>query len=145
MHPLPRPPEQELEKYITTKTIIDNPSLFKIISPIHVDAFEHSLTTCPNQLFVQSVCAGLRHGFWPWADTMIEGYPTTHDASNKSHRDHHESLFLQSQIEIEAQKHRFSPTFGTDLLLGMYSMPIYGVPKTLRNPNLRMVTDQSAG
>ena len=35
-------------------------------------------------------------------------------------------------------------SFGNDLLPGMYSMPIYAVPKP-RSEDLHMVTDHSAG
>ena len=81
--PLVRPPANEINNEITTRTITNNPSLFEIVTPIKVDIFERYLKSHPNQPFVHSVCDGLRDGFWPWADTMLEGYPTMHDASIK--------------------------------------------------------------
>ena len=98
----------------------------------------------PNQPFVFSVCDGLQDGFWPWAKTMLDRYPSTHDATFKPPCDQWEADSLQTQIGIELQKNHFSQPFRPDLLPGMYSMPIYGVPETLRSTNLCMVTGQSA-
>lgn len=75
-------PFHELDNPITSNTISSNPSLFRIVTPINVDHFESLLASHPNRQKVDSICKGLREGFWPWADTSIEGYPTTHDASN---------------------------------------------------------------
>jgi hypothetical protein len=142
--PLPSPPQRELEDPIVTKTIQENPHLFKIVTPINVDRFEELLRDHPNPAFVASVCRGLREGFWPWADTHKDGYPTTHDASLPPPRDPREAAFLESQRQEEIAKERFSPSFGPDLLPGMYSMPVHAVPKP-NSSDLRMVTDQSAG
>jgi len=141
--PLPSIPSSEFNNKITTQTINDNPTLFQIITPINIDKFEILLKTHPNQQFVKSVCKGLREGFWPWADTLLDGYPTTHDESQPS-KDVNQMEFLRSQIQVEQDKDRFSHSFGSDLLPGMYSMPIHAVPKP-RSTDLRMVTDHSAG
>jgi hypothetical protein len=69
--PLPSPPPIELSNPVVSKTIRENPHLFKIVPPINVDKFEALLSKHPNQPFVKSVCRGLREGFWPWADTHI--------------------------------------------------------------------------
>ena len=45
---------------------------------------------------------------------------------------------------VELTKDQFSPSFGQDLLLGMYCMPIYAVPKP-SSSKLHLVTDQSCG
>ena len=142
--PLPSPPKNETDNPIVSKTITENPSLFKIITPINVNRFESLLSDHLNQPFVSSVCRGLREGFWPWADTLKDGYPITHDASLPTSTDPAKALFLRQQRDIELQKGRFSPSFGRDLLPGMYSMPIHAVPKP-GSSDLRMVTDQSAG
>ncbi|RDB25644.1 hypothetical protein Hypma_006531 [Hypsizygus marmoreus] len=142
--PLPSPPLSELNDPIVTKTINDNPSLFAVITPINVNQFEKLLATHPNQPFVKSVCRGLREGFWPWANTHLPGYPPTHDASLPPPADEFQATFLRAQRDVEISKNRFSPSFGTKLLPGMYSMPIHAVPKS--DPSdLRMVTNQSAG
>jgi len=141
--PLLSIPISEFNNEITTQTINDNPSLFQIITPINIDKFELLLKTHPSQRFVKSVCKGLREGFWPWADTLLDGYPTTHDESQPS-KDDVQSEFLRSQIQVEQNKDRFSHSFGSDLLPGMYSMPIHAVPKP-RSTDLQMVTDHSAG
>ena len=142
--PLPRPPLEELQDEVTAKTIRENPDLFKIVTPINVDIFESYLSDHPNQPFVRSVCQGLREGFWPWADTLKEGYPATHDESQPTPSNPTRAAFLTSQLAIERSKDRFSRSFGRDLLPGMYSMPIYAVPKP-NSTDLRLVTDQSYG
>ncbi|KAJ3504145.1 hypothetical protein NLJ89_g8094 [Agrocybe chaxingu] len=142
--PLPRPPVSALSDPVVAKTIQDNPHLFKIVSPIKVDIFESYLSDHPNQPFVQSIIMGLREGFWPWADTCKAGYPTINDCSKASPKDEGKAAFLKNQLKIELEKDRFSPSFGKDLLPGMYSMPIFAVPK----PDIsdyRLITDQSHG
>ena len=79
--PLPRPPPGEVLNPIAFKTITDHPDLFQVHTPIKVDVFEALLKNHLNRPFVNSVCAGLCDGFWPWADTMHEGLPVTHDES----------------------------------------------------------------
>jgi hypothetical protein len=57
--PLEGPPSSALADEAVTKTINDNPHLFKIVTPVHVDIFEVYLASHPNQPFVKSVCNGL--------------------------------------------------------------------------------------
>lgn len=142
--PLPRPPSAELANETNSSTIAQNPHLFNVSTPINIDRFEELLVTHPNQPFVRSVVAGLREGFWPCADTMRPGYPTTHDAHLSTTKNPAEAKFLEEQFEIEVQKERFSQPFGPDLLPGMYSMPVHAVPKD-KGSTFRMVTDHSAG
>ena len=142
--PLSRPPLSELVNPIATKTIREYPDLFKVITPIKVDIFESYLSTHPNQPFVRSICEGLREGFWPWADTTKPDYPAINDQAQSTPADKGKAQFLKDQLEVELTKGRFSPSFGTDLLPGMYSMPIYAVPKP-NSSDFRLVTDQSYG
>jgi hypothetical protein len=44
--------------------------------PINVDRFEEFLQDHPNPLFVHSVSRALCEGFWPWADTLDDSYPS---------------------------------------------------------------------
>jgi hypothetical protein len=142
--PLPCPPLSEINDPIACKTIAENPSLFKIVSPINVDQFQELLSDHPNPSFVQSMCTGLREGFWPWADTHKDGYPSTYDAACPTPHDNKKAQFIRDQHDIELNKDRFSPSFGTDLLPGMYCMPVHAVPKP-NSTDLRMVIDHSAG
>ena len=142
--PLEGPPQSALDDEAVTKTINENPHLFKIVSPIRVDVFESYLTSHPNQPFVKSVCKGLREGFWPWAETPLPGYPITNDESKPTPIDPKKAEFLRTQRDTELSKGRFSPPFTHDLLPGMYCMPIYAVPKP-HSSTLRLVTDQSYG
>ena len=143
-HPLPRPPPNEVSNPVAFKTITDNPDLFQVRTPIKVDVFEALLAKHPNQPFVKSVCAGLRDGFWPWADTLRGDLPTTHDESRPTPSDPRQADFIRDQCLKERHKGYFSRSFGTDLLPGMYSMPIHAVPKP-NSDDLRLVTDHSAG
>jgi len=127
-----------------SKTISENPSLFEIVTPINVNRFEDLLSDHPNQPFVRSVCTGLREGFWPWANTLKDGYPVIHDGSRPTPADPKRAKFIHDQCKIEVEKDRFSKSFGTDLLPGMYSMPVHAVPKP-GSTDFRMVTDHSAG
>ena len=141
--PLPRPPLSESSNPITTKTITDHPDLFQVKTPINIDVFESLLKDHPNPLFVKSVCDGLREGFWPWANTVSENLPVAHDESKPMPIDAKKTSFIREQCQKEQEKGFFSPSFGTELLHGMYSMPIYTVLKP-HSQNLRLVTDHSA-
>ena len=79
--PLEGPPQSELDDEVVKKTINENPHLFGVTTPIKIDVFESYLSSHPNQAFVDSVCKGLREGFWPWAKTSKPGYPTTNNES----------------------------------------------------------------
>lgn len=142
--PLPRPPPAEVLNPIVFKTITDNPDLFQVHTPIKVDIFEALLKNHPNPPFVKSVCDGLRDGFWPWADTVREGLPITHDESRPTPSDDRQASFIREQCLKERHKGYFSRSFGTELLPGMYSMPIHAVSKP-DSDDLRLVTDHSAG
>ena len=142
--PLPRPPISETTNPFATQTIADHPDLFQVLTPIKVDVFESLLKDHPNPPFVQSVCAGLREGFWPWADTSKHGYPVTHDESRAMPSNEDHASFIRAQCLKERIKGYYSRSFGTDLLPGMYSMPIHAVPKP-NSSDLRLITDHSAG
>ena len=142
--PLPRPPLNDVSNPITSKTIADHPDLFQVKTPIKVDVFENLLKSHPNPAFVSSVCVGLREGFWPWADTMRDGFPITHDESRPTPNDDTRSSFIRDQCLKERHKGYFSAPFGPELLPGMYSMPIHAVPKP-HSVDLRLVNDHSAG
>ena len=113
-------------------------------TPIKIDTFKSLLKDHPNQPFVESVCVGLREGFWPWADTKSGDLPLTHDESRPMSTDLKQASFIRDQCLKERHKGYFSELFGKNLLPGMYSMPIYAVPKP-HSEDLRMVTDHSAG
>jgi len=142
--PLWRPPASEFSNPDVNKTIQDKPHLFSIVTPINVPVFEAYLVSHPNQLFVHSVCQGLREGFWPWASTTKEGYPIINNKSRASPKDTEKVEFLRKQRDVEVAKGCFSPSFGKDLLPGMYSMLNYAVPKP-KLSDFRLVTDQSCG
>ncbi|KAH7903103.1 hypothetical protein BJ138DRAFT_1138793 [Hygrophoropsis aurantiaca] len=140
---MPRPPMSEFQNIEALKTIQENPHLFHVSTPIHVDRFESLLASHPNQPFVKSVCVGLREGFWPFANTHYGEYPLTLDKSHRPPKTINERNFLHDQIQKEVEKNRYSPAFGPNLP-GMYSMPIHAVPKPGTDKH-RLVTDHSAG
>ena len=141
--PLPRPPLEEFETD-AMNTIRQHPHLFKATSPIDVDSFERLLASHPNRPFVDSVCVSLREGFWPWAHTQKETYPSTWDNSYRPPKSEVEAEFLRSQRDVEVAAGHYSESFGKDLLPGMYSTPIHAVPKP-RSDKLRLINDHSAG
>jgi hypothetical protein len=125
------------------ETITKHPDLFKIICPINIDAFERYLQTHPNQPFVISVCKGLRKGFWPWADTSDPDLPTTWDNSGLYPLDPAHESTVANDIKTELSTKRYSPDFGPDLLPGMYSMPLFVIPKP-HSVKFRVIIDHSA-
>ena len=142
--PLPSPPPREFLNSEGLATIQSHPELFAVSTPIDVDRFESLLSSHPNQPFVQSVCRGLREGFWPYADMHYGDWPLTWDNSQRPIRSEEEGSFLRSQVQKEVDVGRYSPSFGPELLPGMYSMPIHAVPKP-GSAKFRLVTDHSMG
>jgi hypothetical protein len=141
--PLPDPPITAPEFAAARQTIMDHPDLFKIVSPIKVDIFERLLITHPNQPFVHSVCKGLREGFWPWADASNPALPTTWDNSSLYPLDPIHESTVANDIKTELAADRYSAAFGPDLLPGMFSMPLFVIPKP-HSVKFRVVIDQSA-
>ena len=142
--PLLHAPLSETLNPFATKTITDNPDLFQVNTPINVDVFEALLKTHQNPKFVDSVCAGLCKGFWPWADTLHASFPITHDESCLTPDNNEQATFIQDQCLKEHHKGYYLNYFGTKLLPGMYSMPIHAIPKP-NSTDLRLVTDHSTG
>jgi hypothetical protein len=142
--PLPRPPQAELEDPLINATLASFPHLFAVNTPLDIDRFDELLAEHPNRPFVNSVIAGLREGFWPWADTHLPGYPSEHvQPPSGKYTDEH-LTFFRKQLKHEQAKGRYSSSAGRRLLPGMYCMPIYAVPKP-GSSDLRLVNDYSAG
>jgi hypothetical protein len=144
LHPLPSVPDEELKNDVVTRTITENEHLFSIVTPINIDRLASLLINHPNPPFVSSVLRGLREGFWPWADTQHDVYPTTKDYFKPREYEDNISCFLREQRDVEIGLNRFSESFGPDLLPGMYAMPIHVIPKP-NTVNFRLITNLSAG
>jgi hypothetical protein len=129
--PLPHPPLRKTSNPIALKTITDNPNLFQVNTLINVDVFQSLSKSHPNPDFVKSVCAGLREDFWPWADTLRDSFPVMHDKSRPTPSNKKHATFLHDQCLKECLKGYYSPSFGSELLPGMYSMPIHGTKTPL--------------
>ncbi|KAG2113133.1 uncharacterized protein F5147DRAFT_770991 [Suillus discolor] len=142
--PLPRPPKQEFKNLSALRTISDFPHLFRVSTCINIEEFESLLSDHPNPAFVNSVCLGLREGFWPFADTHYGEWPLTFDNSSRPLKSDAEKEFVKSQIDKEVALGRYSEEFGPDLLPGMYSMLVHAVPKP-GTSKFHLVTDHSAG
>nr|VWP00840.1 Argininosuccinate lyase (ASAL) (EC (Arginosuccinase) [Ganoderma boninense] len=142
--PLPDVPQSILNDPVINQTLSRRPDLFKIVTPIKIDIFESFLHDHPNPAFVHSVVKGLREGFWPFADGRPLEYPETWDETRPPLLDERAQQFLRDQRDEEIALDRYSHTFGTDLLPGMYSMPIHVVPKPHSN-KLRLINNLSAG
>ena len=109
--------------------ILNWPDLFKIICKIDINAFERLLTHHPNRAFVDSVLVGLHKVFWPFADTTKKGYPKSWDGSWCLPKSEQECDFLEEQIQTEIATECFSELFETELLPGMYSLPVHAISK----------------
>lgn len=142
--PLHRPPQARFDNLPAIQTIKSCSDLFKIITPVKVSVLRHLTSSHPNPPFVDSVSEGLTNGFWPWANTICEGYPVTHDESKSIQLTPEKEEFLRNQIQHERKLGRVSDSFGKDLLPGMYCMPHYVVPKP-HSTEWRLVNDLSAG
>ena len=141
--PLPRQPQHDLENELIAVMLKERPDLFKITTPIHVDVLEAMLVDHPNQPFVTCVLAGLREGFWPWADAVKVDYPDVLDKSRSVRTTAAQEDFFKQQLEHEQARGRHSPAIGDTLLPGMCCMPIYAVPKPA-STDFRLVNDHSA-
>ena len=125
------------------QTLCDNPSLFKIVTPIDVDRFADLLSDHPNHKFVDSVVQSLWEGAWPWASPpslfpLIHNFPYL----GTKLRDHPDLLaFMQTECKEESSSDQFSAPFD-DLLPGMACMPSYIV---VRSEKFHLVTDHSVG
>lgn len=141
--PFPDAPVHEPYTLAARKTIAERPDLFKIVCPINVDLFEMYLERHPNRPFVISVCKGLRDGFWPHADTSSPELPETWDNSERYTLETKHEDTVRRDIDAEINSGRYSKPFGPELLPGMYSMPLFVIPKPL-TINFRVVIDHSA-
>lgn len=139
--PMPRVPENEMLNVDTLSTIRSHPHLFPIVTPFRITTLSNLLTTHPNQPFVASVCHGLRHGFWPWADTSLAQFPVTLDVTEYISDPAH-LAFAEEQREKEIACGNFSPTFDS-LLPGMLSVPVT-VSTKARSSKLRLCVNHSA-
>ncbi|KAG2063393.1 hypothetical protein BDR04DRAFT_1038145, partial [Suillus decipiens] len=127
------------------QTIALRPDLFHIVTPIKVEKFEEFLVNYPNQAFVKSVCQSLHQGFWPWADTSDDMYPSINDNSHHTCVKNDMQLqFIKDQIQEEIHLGHVSESFGEKLLPGMYSVPMHTVPK-LNFDKLQLVVDHTVG
>lgn len=140
--PVPAVPENEWENEPALRTIVENPKLFDIVTPIKVDRFEELLTTHPNRALVESVCDGLRTGFWPYARTEGKEIPEVVEHPNRPMSEE-DLVFVRQQRDEEISLGRYSEAFPT-LLPGMQTSPIGVVPKP-HSDKKRIVVDQSAG
>ncbi|PIL35153.1 hypothetical protein GSI_02942 [Ganoderma sinense ZZ0214-1] len=137
-------PDSILNDPVINDTLRSRPDLFKIVTPIKIDVFENLLSDHPNPAFIASVVKGLREGFWPFADGRPDQYPDTWDEARPPLIDEHARQFLRDQRDEEIALGRYSPAFGSDLLPGMFSMPIHVVSKP-HSDKLRLINNLSAG
>ncbi|EJD39640.1 hypothetical protein AURDEDRAFT_70991, partial [Auricularia subglabra TFB-10046 SS5] len=143
-YPLPRPPQSEFENIAAVNTIDSHPELFKIVTPINPARLADLLRDHPNRPFTASVITGLTEGFWPFANTRPSGAPLTADYTDHKPWPADKLRFYEETRDEEIAEGRWSHDFGPALLPGMYSSPIFAVPKP-QSDKFRMVTDHSAG
>jgi hypothetical protein len=143
--PVPGLPQNELLDVTKLNVIKNYPHLFHITTPIRVNRFHELLASHPNRPLVESVCEGLRVGFWPWAVTgYYSDVPSIVDNARLQKIRNPEHLrFMEEQRDEEIRLCRFSCAFST-LLPGMTTIPLWVVPKP-HSDKLRLVVDHSAG
>ena len=144
MPALPSPPENELNNEGARATIRHHPHLFQLVTPVNIDRLEYYLSLHPNHALTCSIILGFREGFWPFAIMENSPRPSIVDNSSCIIKDPAHIQFVREQRDYEIQLGHFSPSFGSDLLPGMTSIPISVVPKP-HSDKLRLVVDQSSG
>lgn len=95
---VPFPPENEPKNEAASKTISENPDLFKVVIRIKADMFKKNLKDHPNQPFVKSIVRGSRMDFGhgqipgtfrlPTGETFVPPFTSQHDAAAALHRSH---------------------------------------------------------
>jgi hypothetical protein len=142
--PIPGPPRNELSDKEKWNVIRSHPHLFHIMTPIRVDHLHELLITHPNRDLVESVCRGLRIGFWPWATTLNLNAPSiVNNALHQQIRNPEHLQFVCDQRDEEIRLGRFSCAFST-LFPGMTTVPLWVIPKPHSN-NLYLVVNHLAG
>jgi hypothetical protein len=121
MDPLPRIPNHELYNRDAVSTILNNHSLFDIVTPINIDKFLTFLGPHPNRPLVDSVSLSLRVGCWPWAETKHVNVPRIIDAKDSPLEDGHREFVMEQRAE-EIRAGRFSQPFPY-LFPGMHAVP----------------------
>lgn len=142
--PVPDPPQNELVSTEKWNTINSRPHLFRITTPINTNRLYEMLASHPNRPLVESMCKGLRVGFWPWAVTDGSDAPSIVDnAVLQKLKDPKHLWFMGEQRDEEIKLSRFSDAF-TTLSPGMTTIPLWVVPKPHTDKS-RLVVDHSAG
>jgi hypothetical protein len=142
--PIPGPPRNELSDKEKWNVIKSHPHLFHITTPIRVDHLHELLITHPNRDLVESVCRGLRIGFWPWVTTLNSNAPSiVNNAFHQQIRNPEHLQFVCNQRDEEIRLSHFLCAFST-LFPGMTTVPLWVVPKPHSN-NLCLVVDHLAG
>ncbi|KAF8572677.1 hypothetical protein K439DRAFT_1377845 [Ramaria rubella] len=98
--PLPSVSDDMLKSLPINQTINSRPDLFQILTPINVDMYESLLRSHPNHDLVNSVCCGLRQGFWPFAAIDPED-PVMYDSPHQE-LDDQASDFVRAQLSKTA-------------------------------------------
>ena len=142
--PIPGPPQNELHNIEKLNVIKTQSHLFRITTPLQIDRLRSLLATHPNRPLVDSVCKGLRVGFWPWVKTSGSDEPSIVDNARLQKIRSPEHLhFMKDQRDEEIRLGRFSDAFSV-LSPGMTTIPLWVVPKP-HSDKFRLVVDHSAG
>ncbi len=113
-------------------------------TPIDINTLERQIKGHPNPEFAKSVVQSFREGFWPWGTVEKDGYLLTYDGARPMPYKEEKVNFLRDQWDHGLLKHRFSDSFGPDLLPEMYATPIFPIPKE-GSSKFCLISNQSAG
>ncbi|KAF8983038.1 hypothetical protein BDQ17DRAFT_1261746, partial [Cyathus striatus] len=142
--PLPRPPSEVSNHPFIHSLIRKHPDIFKIVTPLQVEWFEHYLTSHANRPLVESFCQGLHEGFWPFATHWSDFLLTHNESKNHPSLSSEALAFLYAQRDQEMALGQFSAVIPHTFKQGTFCMPIHAVPKTEPN-KFCMITNHSAG
>lgn len=127
--PVSKPPWNEFMNKVKLDIIKNYSYLFHIMTPIWINQLHELLSTHPNCSLVNSVCKGLKLGFWPWAITFNANKPLiVNNAHLQKVKDPRHLRFMEEQRDKEVKQSCFSCAFSM-LLPGMTSIPLWVVPK----------------
>ena len=142
LYSLPIPPRLASHNITALHTITSYPHFFKVVSPICVEIFEKYLEHYLNCPLIELVSYELHNSFWPFVEDDPSSFPKTLKVANGPLSEEDLSHITQ-YINKKVSADHYSPAFGFELLLRMYVMSIYIIPK-LHLDKVQLINNHSA-
>lgn len=103
--PLPDPPSDTYSAMVWQEAIVPYPDVFRISTPLRVDALEAKLDSYPNKPHSDSWLKALRQGLWPWSGNFGNDPPEGVVIPNASNMDQHRKFINSVRIKETALGH----------------------------------------